>query len=526
VHHLVEEELAMNRPRPHRHDGGQVLVLACVTLIVLALMLMLSFSLSNAIHEKIRIQSHADAAAYSTAILEARALNVAAYDNRAMAALAVTTMSVHAWMAIASQSVRILSGASAAFQMVSNLEKTLGAAHLAHAAEAQAISGKYAAEVDVYRDRILGREQDFNRTVETLSSALRAVQQHQQGVLEHVHEELAKLGSGAMLTALKDKNAAHAEYTDPLLEANAREFACAVEGSSFDDDCAPLVRSAQPPAAKTVRSTLARNAANAARGAFDFNCGGGDCSQSTATAFQDRLLELRNNRGTMTFPFTSQAFLTEGTSPVGAANDGAKQARGVTDGQLLFTTWRCVPGFASLADTHVASDAAGGSHAPGSVHSDAHSAFLGLCKADDSPCFVSFRASEHLADDFGQPSVYVGVRQQLWLTRGGQRGPWDLNDSGRASLQIGPQLETSISMRPRYDGSDLGFAVAKAKVYFHQPKRWKTAPNLFDPFWRAKLHPFTRAELARALSADGAGDRFGELVASTDGTPVEGDIRP
>ena len=56
-------------------------MLACLSLFTMAAMLMTSFALTNAIHERIRIQAHADATAYSVATLEARSLNVIAYTT-------------------------------------------------------------------------------------------------------------------------------------------------------------------------------------------------------------------------------------------------------------------------------------------------------------------------------------------------------------------------------------------------------------------------------------------------------------
>jgi hypothetical protein len=84
---------------PARRTTGQVMVLGCVTLLTMALMLMLSFNLTNAIHEKIRLQSHSDAMAYSIAVVEARSFNYFAYTNRAEAAAYVTMCTLHAYMA-------------------------------------------------------------------------------------------------------------------------------------------------------------------------------------------------------------------------------------------------------------------------------------------------------------------------------------------------------------------------------------------------------------------------------------------
>jgi hypothetical protein len=67
-----------------------------------------------------------------------------------------------------------------------------------------------------------------------------------------------------------------------------------------------------------------------------------------------------------------------------------------------------------------------------------------------------------------------------------------------------------------------GYAVAKAKVYFHQLGSWTAPPNLFDPFWRAKLHFFSKSELTDAVKQ--AGDSDGASMLG-DGAPAEGETK-
>ena len=68
------------------------------------------------------------------------------------------------------------------------------------------------------------------------------------------------------------------------------------------------------------------------------------------------------------------------------------------------------------------------------------------------------------------------------------------------------------------------YAVAKGKTYFHQlgQNGWEVPPNMFDPFWRAKLQPFIKDELKDVLMK--AGDTQGVQVVSGGG-PVEGVVK-
>lgn len=65
---------------------GQALVLGLLFVFAIAAMILFMFNSGRAVDEKLRITNAADAAAYSVALMEARALNYDAYANRAIVA--------------------------------------------------------------------------------------------------------------------------------------------------------------------------------------------------------------------------------------------------------------------------------------------------------------------------------------------------------------------------------------------------------------------------------------------------------
>jgi len=67
-----------------RHEEGQALVLAAISMLILSICVLATVNITFAAKEKIRLQNAADAGAYATAAYEARALNFFAYTNRAM----------------------------------------------------------------------------------------------------------------------------------------------------------------------------------------------------------------------------------------------------------------------------------------------------------------------------------------------------------------------------------------------------------------------------------------------------------
>ena len=96
-------------------------------------------------------------------------------------------------------------------------------------------------------------------------------------------------------------------------------------------------------------------------------------------------------------------------------------------------------------------------------------------------------ATEGGETDYGQPATYGVITQDLRKLRNGADRPWE---TGRLGVKM-----PAGTGKWKYVPEGQGFGVAKAKAYFHQLDKWSAPPNLFDPFWRAKLHPFVRDEL-------------------------------
>lgn len=67
-------------------EDGQAIVLAAVGMLVMAMAVLMTAFWGYAVYEKIRLQNNADSTAYSLAVMEARVLNYIAYLNRAMIA--------------------------------------------------------------------------------------------------------------------------------------------------------------------------------------------------------------------------------------------------------------------------------------------------------------------------------------------------------------------------------------------------------------------------------------------------------
>ncbi len=102
--------------------------------------------------------------------------------------------------------------------------------------------------------------------------------------------------------------------------------------------------------------------------------------------------------------------------------------------------------------------------------------------------------------------MYAYFPPDLRLRKDGRRGPWEINQSGRITFDHGEQGRGTLTLVPMSEGR----AVSKAMVYYHRLGDWTEHPNLFNPFWRAKLHPCTHEEVQEVLSA--AGDSEGTAL--------------
>lgn len=78
--------------RSFQRQEGQALVLACLLMLILSIALITTVNIGHNVHERIRLQNTADAAAYSTAAMEARAFNFYAFTNRTQASHYVSAM--------------------------------------------------------------------------------------------------------------------------------------------------------------------------------------------------------------------------------------------------------------------------------------------------------------------------------------------------------------------------------------------------------------------------------------------------
>ncbi len=541
--------------RNSSHVRGQTIVLGCVTLLVLATTMMASYSLGNAIHQKIALQSHTDAQAYSLAVVEARALNITSHYNRAIAAGLVAQMSIHGWMAIASADVSQLFAGRNTYLAIMAWEAIVMFGCIpwvvythcwcVFVAFVNMLSFEFAA-LD-WQDKLDGIEGKFNDAVSDITKMVTATTIKQNATIGFAAAELTGLG-GSVLTRLKE-NAPAANFSSLTMAANVPEFACSMEGAVTDLLCLGISPAYRAKASLDDRSTVIQQAANAARPNFDYDRKGSallvhkNFLPYPATVPKDA----QWNGGTwVNVPNISSGRGHIGDSDIGGQpSEGAQPAKNVAanaDSGHVFimpgTFYHAYVPFPMDYGAAVQSDSGGGAHHIDGSFSDpstSHNKFEGDTRADPcytaKNCFVNYRGQTNASKDFGQPTVYGSASQSLRVYDVNHTGTsvaysgtnkretsadptWELEShKGGYSLDVGTPTKADVSFVPSGDG----YAVSKAKVYFHQLGDWQVPPNTFDPFWRAKLHFFSRVELDAALIAAGDG------ASATLLAPVEGE---
>ncbi|KFE68960.1 hypothetical protein [Hyalangium minutum] len=495
------------------------MVLAALSLLLLALMVALSFNLSHALRGKTRLQQHSDALAYSMATLEARSLNYFAVSNRAIASSYVAMNSMHASMTAASVTAEMYSAGESNFYQIAAMEAALSGnkcKHCPHIVQAVRIARKFRQASSQQRSRIQRLENKFNKTVKSLDRLMDSLHASQRSVFAETSQVLSG-GTAHGLAKLQQINAPKASALSPGVgKLNSAEFACAIDGM-------PCRVSGRPgDTALADRAKEMTILSNATRTNWIANRGKPSLPRYLHPEFL-RLLtrdiqgegfsQPQSHLGTAkTVQNRGKAALHEGPS---LQNTG--QVISADEHGILFSQWKHGIGRSSY-EARISSDVSGGEHVPRKSHSGTHDQFQGnytselMSCANKGHCFMKFRADPSPERDFGQPPVYSYVTQQL---RAGdvRQAPWELNEAGSVKLRFGTTGEGTLEL-----AAGEGAGLSKALVYYHRLGDWQEPPNLFNPFWRAKLHPFTASEASKVL--DEAGNPDAAQLAETPRLPM------
>ncbi|RJS16511.1 hypothetical protein DRW03_29850 [Corallococcus sp. H22C18031201] len=510
-----------------RKARGQSLVLSCLSFLIMALMTTLSFNLSHALREKVSLQQHSDSLAYSMAVMEARALNYYAASNRAIAASYVAMTSMHAYVSTASLTSDMLSAAKNNFYVIAALEFVQCACwtcfmHCVHGFKAISIAGKYGNKSRSYGNKVKNLDKDMVKVVDNLDRMIDMIHVSQDAV--HLKTAQTVLdGSSNGLKDLTDYNVPGATTIPTAVGGlNANEFNCAVDGLPCPGGESSTSRQA---ASKTMTEV-----ANATRPTWPSTRATGALAMVLPMVvlhpsfLQELMSDIPGDGVHFAIPWLSRgaSSVTDSTGKWNTTQSGSEGKMVVSreDRGAMFDQWKHGVGPYWAFNAEVYSNSSNGGHSPSNAHSGSHK-FEGVsAKALTScigsgNCFMKFRGSSDEKKDYGQPRVYSYVTKKM---RVGDvsKADWEINSAATIKFKHGAQGTGELVL-----AADEGAALSKALVYYHRfgDNGWREAPTLFNPYWRAKLHPFRDGqEAAKVLGL--AGNKDGAMIANVPGVSL------
>lgn len=500
----------MKTTRTTHRSRGQVLIMACLTFLLLAVSMMASFSVSHAVHERVRLQIAADAHAFTIATLEARGFNTIGYMNRAIAGGIVAELGLHAWYSIAKRDVAMYNAGFFAFLQVAAMEfaqcPKFQIQHCIHGLKALKIAFKYNKEKRQKQNDLESKDQKWKDAVKGFSDMIKTIYDDEKQLLNNVKTQIGSMSP--VLMQVKNKSAPQAQSKN-LGNYNLSGLACAVEGSDFDDDCDPPDwKQAGSVSSSSNRIKVMEEAALAARPRFEAGLnmhrslsGSGykNVPAAAMIALPDMPLPIMNPDKMMDIQGNEGTYIELGAGRENTKLDNNRITSSVPR-HVVMVQWKDGMGFYFTQGSSIQGD------------------YEGVPCNGSGGCFINYRMGPASSgpdndSDYGQPATYGAYTQDLRTLLKGGKGAWEIEGKGEVGMPGGEG-------KWKYVPNNSGFAVAKGKTYFHQLGAWEVPPNLFDPMWRAKLQPFIRDELKTILQT--AGDSQGAQVIGQTGTAVEG----
>jgi len=498
-------KLLTHRSQKLGRNRGQILLVGALFVLLMAFMLMMVLTVSWGVRERIKVQNAADAQAYSQGVMVARAMNYIAYSNRAIAGALVSMAIISAYESEMSAEVDLywshwlINWAAAGCEIGICCSCPWGLCckiqHCWHALEDFLTGLDFLSSAGDIASEVQELDPRFKGTIDGFKLMIQAIWLSQTALAVEV-------GARLLSRAPLDGPGGNLNLTTGGQDSNGAVGALSAVNLANVLD---LDYSAQ-------KNKDMADVANAARS--DWTRGRGWQSVLVLAPVSKKINDKDGGMwGQFQIPGTGASGITRGgdldPSPNTEADGVASQDWWMQGG---ICQHNCCPGFnfepgmwpisffyAPFSPAFAESADGGGDHTGGMME-DPHDGSQHKLAKKDIFKYVSLKLSN--SKPFGQPSIYGFAKQDLSLNDLGQRQPWTITNSSKTK----PTLH-GAAVELNFKGGDSGSeakAIAKALVYYHRPGDWKEPPNLFNPYWRVKLHPFTTVQ--GALVAGAAGD--------------------
>ncbi len=499
-------------------EGGQALVLGALFMLAVALCVLTTAHLGLAHHRRMELQDEVDASAYSTAVLASRSLNAIAWMNRAMISQYVSAMAAQSLVstldgaqALVGLTADVLQNAAHALCVGGRISEVVGAipfleflAAMGMQAEHFAYYVNYAAwmareasqgmrGISDYLDRPAAK---FVEAVGEANGALFALQRSVRdatatalagGAVERLlgHAERERGGAAGLGLAALNSAAYLALFGQRSEELDGKS-------AKRNDDASLMAELAN--ASRTPFESL-RHFANLpslgegelARDILSFGLTGttrlvepmpkevftnvvpGRIIPGTAVALEGnyafmnytKLTQWTLGRALVSAEYVSAVMATAGDRQIVGIQASAKAGDRYHcryDGRSWdhsFASW--ISGCYDSVTTR-----------PVKCTSEPMHSFDGIAP------YLSFALREEPGDSFGQPEFFALAKEE------------------RARALLPPKATDAKGGKGAMAQREA-LAVARSAAIYHRPGAWLEPPNLFNPFWRAKLAPLEPA---------------------------------
>jgi hypothetical protein len=523
--------LRLGSNRFARDQRGQTLVLGAISLLCVAMVVFGVLNVSRSVHEKIRLQNHADSTAYSLAVQEARAFNYYAYSNRAIASTYVAMANMHAYMSEAAMMV------DADSMMVIAMTNIMGQEfdecdccifgpccfwHCIHAAEAGINAIAYGFEVlsGSIGNTIKLLDPPFVYSMKAAGAHLKAIRTSQTDMKSKLDSLVGSTGGISQLNTYDlGANNTHAN-------GNTSSSLRSLNKKNLDNSYAPVDDNARK---------ILTNVVNATRPAFTWDRSGlavailpniilapivqhieNDCKIGSPS------IQIIESPNVANFLAGGRTGLQEdgygmmgggllcglggdvSTDSVGKkihSFDWAQMTIEYEDGfdtEPLPMMSIAGPGELKTGDSGdhradwILPALFNNPHIPG-LHDEKG---VGETNGDnfETAAFMEFAISDDPSVDYNQPSVFADATSDTRYNDFGQRGPWEFTSTGEVKIDNnGRTGDVQLSDK------GTAHALSKALVYYHRIGDWQEPPNFWNPYWRAKLDSMTLDQAKKVI---------------------------
>ncbi len=515
-------------------EEGQVIVLAALVSLVLVLVVMLTFAIGHRTREKIKLQALADSGAYSLAVAEARAFNYFAFSNRAIIGHYVSILSISSHQSYITWYEQLLTDTAETYSG-NPMQAMLKAACICSKLPCSPLTpcgcickpcstacdaaDKASRIGDLFENFVPGGANWLHMTWhlnKTWDAMLHGGATAHYGVVTAIRAQQLAVQTSLLTQMMGNQGIARsiAQTVDRKIQAppalsalNIAAYERAVTAQTVrPDDYHEIHNGTRIPTWLTQRG---------------FRPGGyGGLLQATAslTAIPDIAFSTVQNSGSSKTleldPIGAQGLSTSvhmgGHFAIGFGGKLGAAAEDHGRVTSIYVPLACpcsAIGSISQRPVGVWTEPAGG-HGHGTHYfhegmpemEPPPSHAMGVCAGLQCGIYqgyMRYKLATQLRDPlWNSPRTFAAL-----VRRHDERQPWDFDF--RATLP-GPVSFTTV--RSRGDAATAGSmaAMASGLVYYHRPTGWgddwKEPPSLWNPFWRAKLHPLPRTESLSVLT--------------------------